>query len=429
VKRKCRINYWHFVVAGFMACCSLPASSQNTSFQYFYDDLGQLTKVIDSAGNEIDYIYDAVGNLTQVKRGTAPPGTTLALFNFTPIQGAAGTPVTIYGQAFSTTLTGNTVNFNGTTTPVVKATANTITVTVPSGATTGPITVTVGSNIVTSSLPFTIAAVPIINSLSRKSALFNTVVKSLVVTGSNLSNASFSFQTPAIGVSPPSASTSSSATIDLRTGAIPGTFGLVASAPLGNSSMTITKSNRFTVVDPSSTADSDGDGWPDFLEALAGTDPLDPTSFPSGEQFPAPGEADSVVLSVLNSPYIQTAIIGEANAVVFSVLNASVLAVPNFGEADAVVFSLSNTAKQTAAQIQPQKPLDSDGDGYPDDLERALGSDPNDPTSIPNLQLPPETDSTVFSVLNDAQPTASTAVPPRPSFSTVTSLSTVGRKP
>ena len=37
-------------------------AQSNTSFQYFYDNNGQLIKVIDSSSNEIDYAYDSVGN-------------------------------------------------------------------------------------------------------------------------------------------------------------------------------------------------------------------------------------------------------------------------------------------------------------------------------------------------------------------------------
>ena len=62
-------------------------------FQYFYDDLNQLIKVIDSTGVVIDYSYDAVGNITQIKRSTPPAGA-LSVFNFTPQQGGPGTSVT-----------------------------------------------------------------------------------------------------------------------------------------------------------------------------------------------------------------------------------------------------------------------------------------------------------------------------------------------
>jgi len=66
----------------------------------FYDDLGQLTRVIDASGNEIDYIYDAVGNIIEVRRSSAPVPGTLAILSFTPQQGTVGGTVTILGQGF-----------------------------------------------------------------------------------------------------------------------------------------------------------------------------------------------------------------------------------------------------------------------------------------------------------------------------------------
>src|SRR5580700_10739383 len=66
---------------------------QTTSFQYFFDDISRLTKVIDSAGNEIDYSYDAVGNQTQIKRSAAPAAGTLSILNFTPQMGPSGAMV------------------------------------------------------------------------------------------------------------------------------------------------------------------------------------------------------------------------------------------------------------------------------------------------------------------------------------------------
>jgi YD repeat-containing protein len=102
--------------------CALPLHSQGTTtFQYFYDD-GQLIKVIDSNGNQINYSYDPVGNLLQITRGAAPGSGTLAITNFTPQQGGAGTAVTIQGQGFSATPSADTVQFNGTPATVISAT-------------------------------------------------------------------------------------------------------------------------------------------------------------------------------------------------------------------------------------------------------------------------------------------------------------------
>jgi 6-phosphogluconolactonase len=122
-----------------------------TTLRCFYDDLGQLTKVIDSNGNEIDYVYDAVGNLLQIARPSPPPPNSLAIFNFTPQQGGVGANVTIQGQNFAAVSGSNTVTFNGTPATVLSATSTTLVVTVPLGASTGAISVTVGGSTVQSS--------------------------------------------------------------------------------------------------------------------------------------------------------------------------------------------------------------------------------------------------------------------------------------
>src|SRR5437870_3326365 len=134
------------------------------TFQYFYDDLGQLVKVIDSAGNEVDYTYDEVGNIVHIDRVAAPLPGTLAVLNFTPQQGNIGDTVTIQGQGFSANAFDNTVHFNGTSAAIISATPTTLVATVPVGASTGPISVTVGSRTAQSASNFTVIAVPVIMS-------------------------------------------------------------------------------------------------------------------------------------------------------------------------------------------------------------------------------------------------------------------------
>lgn len=58
-----------------------------------------------------------------------------------PVSGPAGTVVTITGTNFKTTLTDNTVQFNGIAATVQTATATTLTVLAPATGTTGPVTV------------------------------------------------------------------------------------------------------------------------------------------------------------------------------------------------------------------------------------------------------------------------------------------------
>ncbi len=111
-------------------------AQSGASVQYIYDDLGRLTKVVDPSGNVATYNYDAVGNLLSITRSTSSPSA-LAIFGFSPAQGSVGQTVAIQGQNFSSTLSANAVQFNGTAATVTAATANSLTVTVPTGATTG----------------------------------------------------------------------------------------------------------------------------------------------------------------------------------------------------------------------------------------------------------------------------------------------------
>ncbi|MEX6689305.1 FG-GAP-like repeat-containing protein [Danxiaibacter flavus] len=65
--------------------------------------------------------------------------------SFTPLQGAKGTTVTIQGQYFASTTQGNTVYFGAARAIVSRASATSLTVTVPTGASYGPISVTANS--------------------------------------------------------------------------------------------------------------------------------------------------------------------------------------------------------------------------------------------------------------------------------------------
>jgi YD repeat-containing protein len=316
--------------AVFCGLITLLSAQSNMSFQYFYDDLGQLIKVIDSTGTVVEYVYDSVGNILQIKRSTVAPGT-LAIFNFTPQRGGIGETVLIQGQAFDSTPTNDIVQFNGATAPVLAASSTTLTVTVPAAATTGPISVTIAGQTITSTINFTVLPIPVITSLSRKSALLgasfpNAQFPALTATGFNLTGSTFSLAPAAV---PPAAtfgasainSNGTSATMNLSVGTtVTGTFALVATNSAGSSSAVPTRANRFTIVDPRSTADSDGDGIPDAIEAVFGTDPLDPTSFPI--LVSSLGNAASPAFTVLNrtSQSTQTS---QAESAAFTVLNTN----------------------------------------------------------------------------------------------------------
>jgi YD repeat-containing protein len=413
-----------------------------TTFQYFYDSLGQLTRVVDSTGVVVEYVYDPVGNILQVKRTAGAPGA-LSIFSFTPSQGGPLTTVTIRGQGFSTTSSANSVLFNSVQATVLSANSTTLVVTVPVSATTGPISVTVAGTTTTSSSSFVVTAEPVITSVAPHGAFANTTT-TVAVTGTNLLGSTFSF-IPAFV--PPEIVTGTttidpsgtSATISLTTGASAyGDFIVVATTATGSSTVFPTPANRFSVVNSSNASsvdsdgdglsdiqeiligtdpfnpDTDGDGFSDGVEVASGSDPLDPNCTPlncrlAGEVesvsfslidttalISAPHEANSTLFSVINS-VATPAQPHEADSRLFSVVNGASAANPF--EADSVLFSVENTAPGVTPsssirqnlQVAPSLAsagvpatalsgaIDSDGDGLTDEEERRIGTDPFNP--------------------------------------------------
>ncbi len=126
---------------------------------YVYDANGRLTAVTAANGNSVQYTYDSDGNILSIQPVSAGQ---LALFTFSPNYGLIGTQVTIEGQGFSTTTSGDTVKFNGVAATVVSATPTEVVATIPDGATTGPVSVTVGATTVSSSANFIVGQPPTI---------------------------------------------------------------------------------------------------------------------------------------------------------------------------------------------------------------------------------------------------------------------------
>ncbi len=189
-------RWWHFMskpLLIFVLCLFSAANAQiPVTFQYVYDDIGQLTKVIDSTGVVIEYVYDAVGNMLEVRRGSIAAGS-LNIFGFTPQQGGAFSTMTITGQGFSATPSANTVRIGGVQASVTAASATSLSVSIPSGAVTGLITVTVGMSSVVSSTPFVVRRGPVITSIQPKTVLAGANVTGFVVTGLDLTASTFSF--------------------------------------------------------------------------------------------------------------------------------------------------------------------------------------------------------------------------------------------
>lgn len=346
--------------AAVLLCARFAFSQTPITFQYFYDEIGQLTRVIDSTGISVEYVYDAVGNMLEIRRSTVTNA--LTLFSFSPQQGAMGSMVTIQGRGFSATASANTVKFGNTTAVVLSATETVLAVTVPPGATDGLISVTVGAITATSASSFKVLPLPQITSISPRMALANSTIANFKVSGANLTGSTFSFspalQPPAITVTATAIDTTgTSATLSLTFAAnVSGAFMLVATNAAGNSDWYISGSNILRVfnaspgADPDGdglsnaaelangtdpfNADTDGDGYLDGIEVPSGSDPLDPNSIPH-----PPGEASSVTTSVLNTAPAPR----EANSVTLSLLNTP----PTILEADSITFSVTNTPNAT----------------------------------------------------------------------------------
>lgn len=371
--------------------------AQPMSFQYIYDDLGQLIKVIDSTGTVIEYVYDPVGNLLEIKRSTL---TGLAIHSFTPQQGVVGTRVTLQGQGFSTTPADNTVQFHGTAAPVSAATPTSLTVTVPPGATTGRITVTIAATTATSDRDFTILQVPVIMSVNPRFTFSGSVIPSFQIQGTNLTGATFAFAPafvpPAIAIDAVSivpGGTSASLSLTVRANTV-GQFTIVATNAVGSSDAFPSLANTLYILSsPAGDDDRDGltnadelargtdpinpdtdrDGFPDAFEVEVGSNPLDPNSVPN---IHPPGEVVGVTLALLNTTHPSP--------------------LPSTAEAVSLPLALANL-------LNPQQ--DSDGDGFSDLAEVSAGTDPFDPHSVPNTPpLPAEAVGTTFALVNGTNP-------------------------
>jgi len=398
------------------------------SFQYYYDGLNQLAKVVDLTGIAIDYVYDPVGNILQINRSTITAGA-LTIFSFSPQQAGPLATVTIQGQGFATTAGANTVLFNGVAGTVVSATSTSLVVTVPADATNGVISVTVAGKTINASGTFTVSALPAIVAITPKSVFAGTSL-SITVTGINLGASTFTFppvlSPPVIGITNISINTAgTSATMNLAVAPFTsGRLVLVASNAQGSSSPFPTAGNSFGIVNPGqSSVDSDGDGLSDAQEVMLGTDPFNPDTdgdgFSDGVEVasgsdplnPActpvncrvSSEADSLVISVANSAAGSGS--SEADSLVTSVVNSA--AGSGSSEADSSTFSLCNgvsgcpgftrstknqiltkpgdnhhnpqTSPGSAGLMPTTTARDSDGDGLTDEEEQRLGTDPNNP--------------------------------------------------
>ena len=195
-----------------------------------------------------------------------PPGTPSPIVSsFLPNMGAVGTDVTIMGQNFSDVPAENTITFGGGVEAGVPSSATTtsLTVNVPSGATTGPITVTVSGQTGTSQSTFTVSGTqpptppgtpaPIVSSFMPEMGAVGTNV---TITGQNFSDVpEENTITFGGGVdATPSASTTTSLTVQVPSGATTGPITVTVSGQTGTSQSNFTvKAGVFSV--PTSEGD------------------------------------------------------------------------------------------------------------------------------------------------------------------------------
>jgi YD repeat-containing protein len=324
------------------------ATQQPITFQYFYDDLGQLIKVVDSTGIVIEYVYDAVGNILEIKRSTISD---LAILDFSPRQGPVGTTVTIRGQGFSATPAENLVQFNGIAATLTSATATSLVVRVPPRAKTGPISLQVGANTATSSSDFVVTRPPVLRSISPIAAFAGTTVPNFQINGTNLASSTFAFLPdfvpPAIlvdAVTMNSAGTSATLSCTISAGTT-GQFVVVATNAEGSSDLFPSGRNTFSVIDPQrAEADSDGDDVRDGLEVVLGSNPHNPRSIPDLVSFITEATASVFAVSNLTNPG-QSSPVTEAVGATFAVSNLT-----NPGQSSPVTEAVSPTV---SVQNQP----------------------------------------------------------------------------
>jgi YD repeat-containing protein len=172
-----------------LLCLTHSLWAAGVTFRYFYDDANELFRVLDSTGTLVEYDYDSAGNIVQVNRSTVAPSS-LAILNVTPLSGATGSTITIYGQNFSSSPAGDTVQFGGVAATVVSAAGGALVVQVPAGISNGQITVTV-NGVTANSGTLSFTPPPSIASITPAYGYIGQTLSGVVVQGGNLGGATF----------------------------------------------------------------------------------------------------------------------------------------------------------------------------------------------------------------------------------------------
>jgi hypothetical protein len=147
------------------------AITQPNQITYVYDELGRLEAAIDPAATNgiARYTYDPRGNLLSISRQSVAA---TSIVDFHPKSAKANTSLTIYGAAFSSTPSQNTVRFGGsggTQASIVSASTTQLVVTVPAGAPGGPIYVSSPAGSTRSGCPSSTRPTPCTSTRRRRS--------------------------------------------------------------------------------------------------------------------------------------------------------------------------------------------------------------------------------------------------------------------
>ncbi len=185
---------WLLITLGMATLCALAplrvSAQQGGVTRYVYDNIGRLRAVISPNGEAAIYDYDPAGNFTAIQRLTAND---FEVLEFTPREGAIGTPVTIFGVGFRSEV--SNVAFNGINAQIISQTATSVVAAVPVGATTGPISVTTSRGSRTTANPFTVKGVRVTPAtatvISERTFQFTVTVSGLVDPGVTWSVNSF----------------------------------------------------------------------------------------------------------------------------------------------------------------------------------------------------------------------------------------------
>jgi len=149
------------------------------SVLYVNDAAGRLAAVIDPTSNAAVYHYDAVGNILSINQY---PATQVSIITVNP-NNSTGSQAQVCGTGFSSTLSQNTVSFNGVTSTILSVSGACLIVAVPANATTGPVTLTTPSGSATSGAPYVIPPAPTISGFTPTIGDPGTIV---TVSGSTL---------------------------------------------------------------------------------------------------------------------------------------------------------------------------------------------------------------------------------------------------